>query len=303
MALLVVQLAFASQAVESKLAMSPRALGGEGMAPHAVALIRMVGAALIFQCISIARRTPVPVWRDQLRLAGLSMLGIVLNQLLFLAGLQRTTSAVAALLAVVIPVASATLAVVFRKEAFSWHTALGLGLAASGIVYLTGIQHVDSGALLIATNCFFYAAYVVFSRDVIARLSAMTVVTWIFTWGAALFAPFSYSTTFRTLHDLTPRGGLFVAYVILVPTVIAYLANAWALGRSSPTLVTIYIHLQAPIAALLSWVQLSELPSTRIVGAAPLIVLGVAVIAMRKSNATKSAMSADQPVAASTAQS
>lgn len=283
LALLVVQLAFASQAVESKLAMMPRALGGEGIEPYVIALIRMIGATVVFQLFSALKRLPVPGLRDQLQLAGLSLLGIVLNQLLFLAGLQRTTSGAAALLSVVIPVASAALAVIFRKEPFSLRTALGLSLAGSGIVYLTGIRHLDTGAALIAVNCFFYAAYVVFSKEIIARLSAIVVVTWVFTWGALLFAPLALLSTVRAMETFTPRGWVFVAYVILIPTILAYLANAWALGRSSPTMVTTYIHLQPPIAALLAWWQLGEKPSSRLFGAAVLIVAGVAVIASRKS--------------------
>ena len=91
-ALLVVQLAFASQAVEGKIAMGPLASGGENIAPAALAMVRMGGAAIVFlaftQAFDLRQRT---TWRDHLTLAGLSVLGISLNQTLFLIGLRSTT--------------------------------------------------------------------------------------------------------------------------------------------------------------------------------------------------------------------
>jgi drug/metabolite transporter (DMT)-like permease len=281
-ALLAVQVAFASQAVESKLAMMPRAAGGEGMAPQAVAMVRMIGALLFFQGWSVARKLPRPSLRDHARLAGLSLLGIVVNQMLFLAGLARTTPSTAALLSVTIPVATAALSILFRKEAFSSRTVLGLVVAGSGVVTLTGVRDVDRGALLITVNCFCYAAYLVFSRDVIQRLGAFTVVTWVFTWGAVLFAPVGLMPLARMLPELTPRGLAFVAYVIAIPTILAYLLNAWALGKSNPTLVTVYIHLQPVLAALLAYFQLGYPVSAKMGIAAVLIAAGVVVVSTRR---------------------
>src|SRR5690349_6932078 len=86
-ALMVVQVAFASQAVEGKIAMLPRVEGGEEIAPFAVAMGRMLGAALIFQLFARSTGLLRPVTgRDHLWLALLSVLGIALNQTLFLIG-------------------------------------------------------------------------------------------------------------------------------------------------------------------------------------------------------------------------
>jgi drug/metabolite transporter (DMT)-like permease len=73
----------------------------------------------------------------------------------------------------------------------------------------------------------------------------------------------------------------FVAYIVTVPTILAYIANAWALGRSSATLVTIYIYLQPVLTAALAWVQLGQTVSERLVVSALLIVAGVLVVVTR----------------------
>jgi drug/metabolite transporter (DMT)-like permease len=278
LALFLVQVAFATQAVESKLAMMPRELGGAGIPSHVIAMARMLGAMVCFQAVALAHPRTRIAWRDHAKLAGLSLLGIVLNQLLFLYGLSRTTPQTAALLSVTIPVAAAALSVLFRKEPFSARTLLGLAVAATGVMVLTGLRSIDKGALIIALNCALYAGYVVFSRDVIRRLGARVVVTWIFTWGALLYAPIGMPPLLREAPLFSHWAWGYMIYVVLIPTVLAYLLNAWALGRSNPTLVTVYVHMQPILAGLLAYIQLGTSVTRNMLVAAVFIAAGVAIV-------------------------
>lgn len=283
-ALLCVQFAFASQAVEAKVAMAPRTQGGEEIFPEALAMMRMLGGALFFQTLLRARGTKeVAITRaDHLRLAGLSVLGIALNQTLFLIGLRWTTPFSVSLLGATIPIFTAVLAVVFGKESRSWRVVIGLVLALSGVLSLIGVGSLDPGAMLVALNSLSYAAYVVLSRDVVLRVGALRSVTWIFTYAALMFAPFGLRALIAQVPQITVRGAIFVGYIVIVPTIIAYLLNAWALARSSATLVTVYIYLQPLIAATLAYVQLGHGVTKRAAIAAPLILLGLGVVATRK---------------------
>ena len=168
-ALLLVQFAFASQAVEAKVAMLPRSQGGEEIFPEALAMIRMLGGALFFQAIVRARGPQgVAITRaDHLRLVGLSVIGIALNQTLFLMGLRWTSPFSTSLLGATIPVFAAGLAVLFGKETLRLRTVIGLALAIAGVLSLIGIGSIDRGAILVALNSLSYAAYVVLSRDVV----------------------------------------------------------------------------------------------------------------------------------------
>jgi drug/metabolite transporter (DMT)-like permease len=282
-ALLVVQIAFAAGAVEGKLALNPSSAGGGGIDPIALAMARMSGAALFFQAYTRATRRlgPVPL-SEHWRIAGLAVLGVVLNQTLFLVGLHLTTAFAAALLGATIPVFAAALAVAFRIERPSARTAIGLVLAIAGVLWLTGIGSLDRGAIAIALNCLSYAFYIVLSKRVIERVGALTVVTWLFTWGSLVMAPLGGRGLVLGLATWGTRAWIFVAFFIAVPTIIAYLANAWALSRSGPTLVTVYIYLQPLIAAIMQWVQLGEPIATRALGAAGFILAGVGVVATRR---------------------
>ncbi len=295
-ALLVVQFAFASQAVLAKIAMSARDAGGESVIPEALAMMRMLGGAVFFQVLLALRRGPEArdpgaaarrgsgglTRKDHLVLAGLSIVGIALNQTLFLVGLRWTSPFAVSLLGATIPVFTAGLSIAFRKESFAWRTALGIALALSGVLWLSGRGAIDKGAVLVSLNSLSYAAYVVLSRDIVLRLGAVRVVAWIFTYGAILFAPLGVGPMLAQVPELSMRGALLVGYIVLVPTILAYSLNAWALGRSSATLVTIYIYLQPLIAGVLAHLLLGEGVSPRAGVAALFILSGLTVVVMRR---------------------
>jgi drug/metabolite transporter (DMT)-like permease len=293
-ALIVVQVAFGSIPVEGKLAMMPQAAGGEGIAPEAIAMARMIGAAIFFQAVGsmLARRSssgerPRATIRDQGMLVVLSVLGIVATQTFLIFGVRITTPVSAALLAVTIPVVTAAMAVAVRQERPSVRLAIGLLLASAGAAILTGIiggsgpGGLDVGAVLIVMNALVYSAYLVLGRGIIQRLGAIEVLRWIFTWGAVLFAPFGLPSLLHELPVLTERGAWLLGYLVVVSTIIGYLANAWALGRSTATLVTIYIYLQPIIAAALAYVQLRQPIAPHALVAGALILSGVTLVATR----------------------
>lgn len=307
-ALLLVQIAFASQAVEAKLLMLPRLQGGEGLAPESLAMVRMIGGAIFFQAAVFSRSwahrglrtSPAPeagrrsAAARHMKLVVLSALGVAVNQALFLTGLRLTAPFVASLVGVTIPVFAAAIAVLCRKEPATWRTAIGIALALSGVLWLTGVGSAPArspdpaggsayGALILSLNCLSYAAYVVFSRDVVREMGSFRLMAWVFTYGAILFAPVGLRTLVSAVPTITPRGWLFLAYIVLVPTILAYGLNAWALSRSTASVVTIYIYTQPLIAGVLARLQLGDSISSRAWIAALLIVGGVAVTTRRRS--------------------
>jgi len=278
----IVQIAFASQAVEGKVAMTDLDKGGGGVSPVALAMTRMAAAAFFFVLFTRLRGALAKTTaREKLALAGLSLVGISLNQTLFLVGLKQTSPTAAALLSVTIPVFTAAMAVVARVERVSAPLVSGLALAVVGVLWLTGVRAIDRGAAIVTLNSLSYSAYIVLSRRIIQKLGALTVVTWIFVFGALTFAPLGLPVLVRDAPHWTGRSYALVAYIVAAPTIIAYACNAWALGRSTPSLVTIYVNLQPILAAMLAWVQLGQPLGSRVVVAAAFILAGVALVVTR----------------------
>ena len=77
-----------------------------------------------------------------------------------------------------------------------------------------------------------------------------------------------------------------MAYIIIFPSVGAYLLNAWALARVSPSVVAIYVYLQPLIAFIAAPLMIQEKLSMRMFTAGLLICLGVLIVTRRRSITT-----------------
>jgi drug/metabolite transporter (DMT)-like permease len=276
-ALVLVQLAFGSLAVEGKLVMSPRF----GVSPPALAMVRILGGALVFVPALLATpgRRRVSSLRDVAGLVALSVFGIVLNQALFLAGLRQTSPVSAILLLVTIPVFTTALGVLAGRDRLTLRGAGGVALALLGIGVLSGFALPQRGDAMVLLNSASYALYIVFSKRLLAEYGTLTVLAWIFGAGALIFAPFGGPALAREAAGWSGATVGLVAFIVLVPTAFAYSANAWALGRATPGLVTIYMYLQPLVVAALSWAQLGRPPDGRALQAGAMILAGVALVA------------------------
>jgi drug/metabolite transporter (DMT)-like permease len=226
--------------------------------------------------------------RDLAWLVLCSMLGVVLNQLLFVKGLSFTTVINATLLGTTIPVFTLLVSILLGHDRLSLRRVLGIALAGTGVVYLVDPLRADFSAqtrlgnLMIVANSLSYAAYIAISKDLFKRYGALNVITWIFVIGSFVTLPLGL---FEMRSDQIPKvsGAVWLAigYIILVPTVGAYYLNAWALTRVTPSTVATYIYLQPLIAFGLAPILLGEQFNSRILVACLLIFTGVGVVTKR----------------------
>jgi drug/metabolite transporter (DMT)-like permease len=118
----------------------------------------------------------------------------------------------------------------------------------------------------------------VLARPILQRRPALVVVAWVFFFGAVAVAPLALGETW------VPRGvgvgpWLALAWILVFPTVIAYLLNLWALARVEATTVAIFVCLQPLLTAVLAWAMLGERlePASAAMGA--LVLAGVWCVA------------------------
>lgn len=284
LALVAVQLIFGTWPIVGKIAL--RALPSTGL----VAL-RVAGAAIAFLLLrNLLGRFALPPKRDLARLALYSLLGVVLNQFLFVKGLELSTVTNAALLGTAIPVFTLLVGVVLGKEKFSRRNAIGTAIAAAGVIYLINPLQADftggkaAGNLLLVLNTIAYGAYIAISQDVFRRYGALTAMTWVFVLGSLIAVPIGSVQMARVpLTELSLTIWLAVVYIILVPTVGAYYLNAWALERVPPSVVAIYIYLQPLVAFAVAPLVLGaeEGASARTLIATVMIFMGVGVVTWR----------------------
>jgi len=251
--------------------------------------LRVAGAALAFIVIGKATAGVGRIQRrDWPLLVASSLLGLVLNQWLYVKGLSLTTAINATLLSTTIPVFTLLLGIILRTDRATLRRMVGIALAASGVIYLIGPTHSEfssvtrAGDFLIVTNSLCYGAYIAVSKDLVRRYNALTVITWVFIVAAIATVPVGMvSLSHVSFGNIGAGVWLKILFIILVPTVAAYYLNAWALARVPPSTVAVYIYLQPLIAFVLAPLLLGEKLSWRAAIASVLIFSGVLVVTRR----------------------
>ncbi|MEM9382163.1 MAG: DMT family transporter, partial [Planctomycetota bacterium] len=274
---------FGGLAMDAERGFSPFAVAGWRIAVGAVVLLLLAGA--------IHGRRALPERRDLGRLAGFAVLGIVLNQGLFLVGLQRSTPMNAGLVICLIPVFAYAVAVALRRERLHATRALGVLVALAGGVplFLSGGADLSSshafGNLLMAGNALCYAIYLVLSKPLLTRMPPLALVAWIY----VLSVPFL--PLFLAGQDMAPemasRGAwLSLAYVIVFPTIVAYALNTFALARVEASTTAFFIFAQPIITAVAAWLLLAERPTLELGLAAVGLFAGMALVLRRPASST-----------------
>ncbi len=263
-------------------------LGLSAIPPLPFAAFRVGAAALILEALRRAR-APDPVEpRDRPRLFFYGLLGVSLNQVLFILGLFLTTAINTTILTTTIPVFTFAVAIALGRESLTARPALGILLAAAGALALLDTQRFDwssasfRGDLLLLANCTSYSFYLVLSRTLLARYRAVTFTATVFRYGAILIGLLAIPDLLRFHPARVPSGAwACLAGVIVLCTVIPYLLNAWALTHTHASRVAFYVFLQPLIATTLAIALLGETLTAKTVAAALLIFAGIAATLAR----------------------
>jgi drug/metabolite transporter (DMT)-like permease len=217
-------------------------------------------------------------------LAGLSLLGVVLNQLFFIEGVRRTTAVHTNILITTIPVFTLAVAMLLGRERGSTAKIGGIVVAGAGAAYLALARGMalEGGTLtgdgLIILNSICYASYLVLSKDLLQRHEPLTVVTWVFLIGAIVVAPLGIPPLLHVrAESVTWRTAAVLGYIVVFPSFLTYLMSIWALRRTASSLVAIYVYVQPVVTAYVAPLVLGERVTPRAGIASAVIFVGLAL--------------------------
>ncbi|MEZ5307524.1 MAG: DMT family transporter [Pyrinomonadaceae bacterium] len=276
LALLAVQFMFGTASVLGKMALV-------FFPSTAIVGFRVGGGATAFYLLARFRgKLALDEKRHYLQFAVFSIFGISMNQLLFFKGLSLTTATNASLLAVLIPVFAILVGGLLKTESLSWRKLAGILFAAAGVVYLINpakasfLSGTTAGDMLILANSLSYAFYLAISKKLITHYGPLRSIAWLFIFGSIVNVPVGvYSLSGIDLGEVSRTGWYALAGVVIVPTIMAYYWNTWALARVEPSVVAIYVYFQPVIGTLLAISLLGEVWNPRLLVAMILIFLGV----------------------------
>lgn len=281
-ALAFVQLFFGSTPVVGKIVLS--------VVPAVAVVGFRVGVTAIVLVIFQALRGRIHLKEksDYLKLAVLSLFGVVFNQLLYIKGLSLTNAVDAALLMVTIPIFTLTVGSLLGSERLRRYKVIGIILSAAGVLFVIHPERVALssetilGDALLLFNCLSFGIYVATSKEVVTRNGAFRSMMWVFVFAALICVPLGiWSFSSVDMAAVTPVLWVLMLYLAILSTAVPYLLNAWALARVDPSTVAVFVYLQPLIGFLLAVVFLGEHIDTTFVMAAVLIFIGVFLVSRR----------------------
>ena len=219
---------------------------------------RVAGACLLFWLASLfAPKENVPK-KDKLMFCGAALFGLICNQCCYTMGLSITSPINASIVTTSMPIFAMILAALILKEPITGKKALGVLMGCSGalILILTSAAHADGrvgdirGDLLCLFAQFSFALYLSLFNPLIRRYNVFTTNKYMFSWGALMLLPFTFSHVQGVLANPIPiKTWWEVAYVVVVGTFLGYILTMIGQRTLRPTVVSVYNYVQ-PIVSV-----------------------------------------------------
>jgi drug/metabolite transporter (DMT)-like permease len=253
--------------------------------PGEVALARLSIGSLCFALLLWIRRVPLPARRDWPQLALLGVAGLTVYHLCLNYAETRIASGTASILIALVPAATAAVSAVWLHERLSLRSWIGLGVALLGtvLVVLASGQSIsmDPRAWLVLVCVAVSAVYFVGQKPLFARSSTLGVTA--FTFFAATLAALPFGWRLPQALSVAPWPPLAaLLWLGFAPTFVGYLAWNLAVHRASASRVSSFIYLSPPIALLIGWLWLHEVPNAMILVGGVITVGGVVLTNARR---------------------
>ena len=258
--------------------------------PMALVVLRSIIGALLFWATSCFLPKEKVAVRDILFLAVCSIFGVVINQILFLIGLNYTSPINSSIIISTNPIFAFILAMLILKENITFLKGIGLSIGLTGVLILilgNGSPDISSKTFLgdIATlvNTISWAFYTVIIKRMLEKYHHVTVMKWTFLFGMLITIMIGFpSLNNADWQAVTLKGWLGIGFVCVFATYLGYLLISYALRQLSPTIVSIYAYTSPVIAALMATIMGQGTLNKNIVLSTMLIFVGVFVVSWQK---------------------
>jgi drug/metabolite transporter (DMT)-like permease len=260
--------------------------------PFALVSVRSISAAALFWISSLFIPKEPVNRKDLLFLFGCSFFGVVINQTLFLVGLNMTTPVNSSIILSTNPIFAFVFAALILKERITFLKGTGLAIGLSGVLLLilqNGMPDLASstflGDVFSMVNTISWAFYTVIIKKMLEKYHPVTVMKWTFLFGMLTNIPAGYHQWSTMDWSSIPLiAWLQIGFVIVGATYLGYLLITFGLRRLSPTIVSTYTYIQPIIAAYLATLMGQDHIDLVMVISALLIFTGVFVVSFQKKN-------------------
>ena len=260
------------------------------------ALRLIIASAVFMAALAIGRartnaglREPEPpvTWREWRSLIGLGVVGTGFYQLLFLAGVARTSVANSSLIFGCTPVAVAIMSSIAGHDRLTAARWAGAALSFTGIYTLVGLRAEISSATFAGDALIFgamlcWSLYSVAAQPLLKRHSPLVVTGWAMTSGTAVYLVFAIVPMLRTdWAAISTISWILMTASALLALAFSYIVWYTAVQRIGSSRTAIYSNLTPIVAMIVAAVWLGEQITRQQVFGTVLILSGLAVTRLR----------------------
>ena len=224
---------------------------------------RSLFAAIIFWVISIFMPKEKVARKDLVVILLGGLLGFVVSQTLTAECLKFTTPVYYSIIATLCPIATMLMAALFLGEKINGLKTVGVVLGIVGaLIMVFANQTLSSGSndllgisfgfLSLAT----WVAYLLITRKVSQKYSAVTQMKWVFLISAVVTVPIAWGgLDDNALYTAAWGwdGVAEMAFIVVFATVLGYFAIPFAMRYLSATTVSVYTNLQPVVASVVAF--------------------------------------------------
>lgn len=255
--------------------------------PYGLNIIRVGLSILLFWIVWLAGKTPAGIQKKHIgRFLLCGLLGVAINQMMFLKGLTLTSTIHASLLILFTPIVITLFAFLVLKERITTGKLAGLILGISGSVLLILSKETPgagqsslTGDMLIMLNAISYAIYFILVKPLMAVYPPLHVVRWVFTIGLFMILPFGWEQFLEVeWQQLDYTHILAILSVVVLGTFLAYYFNVYGIRHLGAGITGAYIYTQPIFASIIAIAYLNEVITPEKIIAGLMIFTGVFLV-------------------------
>lgn len=232
------------------------------VSPMAWMATRCIGAAVIFWAVSLFMpKEKVPI-KDLFVIMIGGLIGFLVSQTFTAWTIDYSTPAYVSFIGTLTPVMTMVCAALFIGERISGRGLVGVVIGIIGAMLMV-VMNWQGGAGkndvlgigFALLSLLTWAIYLIITRKVSAKYSAVTQMKWIFLVSSVAILPFSWSDlAHSTLYSSAWQwsGVLEMAYIVVLATVVGFFAIPFASRYLKATTVSVYTNLQPILASFVA---------------------------------------------------
>lgn len=253
----------------------------ESYTPTHLVLLRHLVASLILVLYALYQGFSLPRWRDVPAFMILGALGFTIYHIALSYGQTRVPAATASFIIASAPVFMALLASFFLGEKLKLWGWLGIAISFGGVAVIavgrqSGLQ-IDRWALIVVLSALSQSLYSLGQRPLLKVYTPLQFTTYAMWAGTFMMLPFSGGLWQEMQHAGTEET-LAVVYLGIAPSVIGYVMWSSALSRLPAGIAGSVLYMVPPVALIVAWVWLGEMPSLISIIGGAFVLTGVILV-------------------------